>query len=62
MTDITMRRWKEAADIAYRAMGTRGKDHIHVADEDPLAWWCLTEWIYNYGQRALRSSLTGAAK
>lgn len=41
-------RWREAAEIAYRAMGDR-------ADEDPLAWWCLTEWIYDYGQRAMRA-------
>lgn len=44
----SQRRWREAAEIAYRAMGAS-------ADEDPLAWWCLTEWIYAYGQRCMRT-------
>jgi hypothetical protein len=41
-------RWREAAEIAYRAIGAK-------ADEDPLAWWCLTELIYAYGQRSMRA-------
>jgi len=46
-------RYKRAARIAYHAMGTEqtraSKNSpsvtFHHADEDPLAWWCLTEWI-----------------
>ena len=50
----------QASEIAYAAMGTdivrHGLDRVitHRADADPLAWWCLTEWIYNYGQRYSR--------
>ena len=36
-------RWLEASEIAAIAMGKA------VAESDPLAWWCLTELIYNYG-------------
>ena len=59
MTNREVRRWRKAATLARLAMGqeqsrgVRGSpSHLFWrADEDPLAWWCLTECIYAYGQR-----------
>jgi len=42
-------RWREASEIALVAMGKS------AAETDPLAWWCLTELIYNYGARTHRA-------
>lgn len=49
MSEVSLKRWREASEIALRAMG------VDRAEADPLAYWCLTEWIYDYGQRAMRA-------
>jgi hypothetical protein len=45
-----MKRWKRAAILARLAMGKsdarRRSPSYWLADEDPLAWWCLTEAIF----------------
>lgn len=52
-----IKRWKRAGHIAYLAMSTetprvgRGKRINHRVDDDPLAWWCLTELIYDLGSK-----------
>lgn len=38
-------RWHRASEIAVAAMGAK------AADADPLAYWCLVELIYSYGNR-----------
>ncbi len=44
-------RWYKAAKLARLAMGKtqarRGSPAQWEADLDPLAWWCLTEAIYD---------------
>jgi len=52
MTAKQKQRWAKAAWIARLAMGTDrigpGRRHtVWRADEDPLAWWCLTELIHD---------------
>lgn len=37
-------RYKRAGEIARHAMG-KDKRGDSEAISDPLAWWCLTEWI-----------------
>ena len=46
-----MSRWVRASEIAATAMGKA------AAEADPLAWWCLTELIYNYGARTHRAKI-----
>ena len=51
MTTKQAERWAKAGKIARDAMGrerrVRGDTRERWrADEDPLAWWCLTELIY----------------
>lgn len=53
MRDVDL--YAKAGEIAYRAMGTHGKDGTRNADEDPLAWWCLTEWIVSLAKEHKRS-------
>jgi hypothetical protein len=51
--------WVQAQRIAFLAMGkdvtpgVRGRPRREYwrADEDPLAWWALTEWIMAFRQR-----------
>jgi hypothetical protein len=48
------RLYREAARIAYTAMGT-DQDRFgvtHRAIEDPLACWCLTQWIVDFAIRS----------
>ena len=46
--------WQGAARIAFYAMGyervPEGRRMVKRwrAHDDPLAWWCLTEWIKSY--------------
>lgn len=40
-----MSRWHEASRIAVAAMGEK------ACAADPLAYWCLVELIYSYGNR-----------
>lgn len=51
MTKREIERWARASRLARDAMGKqprrRGdKDARWNADDDPLAWWCLTEAIF----------------
>jgi hypothetical protein len=49
MTRKQIKRWKRAAHLARIAMGKRkvwGEDKTELANDDPLAWWCLAEAIY----------------
>ena len=45
--------WIGAADLARTAMGTRihgggrNREVVREATYDPLAWWCLTQAIYD---------------
>ncbi len=49
--------WSEAQIIAEAAMGEehfgrgRGAYTVRRASEDPLAWWCLTEWLVAFAGR-----------
>lgn len=51
--------WREAQQIARLGMGTEVVRGTHgsprherwKADEDPLAAWCLTEWIVGAAKR-----------
>lgn len=53
MTPKQIEKYKRAGFIARVAMGRRPRggpgiprlEPGWVADDDPLAWWCLTEWI-----------------
>lgn len=48
----------EAERLAAIAMGTtiqgrgRGRRIIKQAEQDPLAWWCLTEALVAFAERA----------
>jgi hypothetical protein len=48
----------EAERLAAIAMGTtivgggRGRRVVKHAEQDPLAWWCLTEALVQFGERA----------
>lgn len=54
MTEKQTAKWLRAAGLARDAMGKvklgGGRTAIWVwkADEDPLAWWCLTEAIHDF--------------
>ncbi len=53
MTKKQQRRWRSAGANARAAMGKERRVRGDTgdrwrADEDPLAWWCLTELLY-YG-------------
>lgn len=50
--------WADAAEIAYVAMGyemapagARRRHRVSRAEQDPLAWWCLTELIMQRAQQ-----------
>lgn len=49
--------WNEAAGIADLAMGKRdvrdGRRIVqrHNSDDDPLAWWCLTELLVSFAEK-----------
>lgn len=45
MSHASVMRWQEASKIAIASLG---KD---TCDDDPLAYWCLVELIFNYGNR-----------
>jgi hypothetical protein len=45
-------RWRWAMTLAASAMGKDKRGEI--ANEDPLAWWLLTELIYKGLPRAMR--------
>lgn len=50
MTKRQLERWRRAGNLARIAMGKKkqwGDPPLCAATEDPLAWWCLTEAIYN---------------
>lgn len=58
MTNAELRQWRRASEIAYVAMGRleRGPGRASPAyrwkaDEDPLAWWVLTELIMDFAKR-----------
>lgn len=66
MNDAELRMWREASHIAVLAMGqeksgkTRGTKRVNRADEDPAAYWCLTELIVGFARRHGRAaSITG---
>jgi len=47
--------WDEAMQIAFVAMGKKKKkqgEDVHRAHEDPLAWWCLVELLYDKSNAA----------
>lgn len=47
-----VRRWLWAATVAKTAMGKRkpwGDKPVWIAEDDPLAWWVLTELIAKGG-------------
>ena len=52
MTRNTVRRWQQASEIAIAALGKE------KCTEDPLAYWCLVELIYNYGNRKQQNQTT----
>lgn len=58
--------WHDAARIAFLAMGTRKQrsgrrmETIWLADEDRLAWWCLTELIMSRAAAKAALSKSGA--
>lgn len=47
MPHASVRRWQDASKIAIVALGQK------ACDDDPLAYWCLVELIFNYGNRRL---------
>lgn len=57
MSESEQRLYHEAAKLARAAMGkrmvgnTRARHEVIAADEDPAAWWELTEGIVSIAQR-----------
>ena len=56
MTKKQLDKWERASRVARVVMGkgvvrgTRGSPRFeyYKADEDPLAWWCLTELLHDF--------------
>lgn len=54
LTKHQVERYRWASQLAFVAMGKRkvwGEDPRHLANDDPLAWWLLTEAIATGGPK-----------
>lgn len=61
-TKPSRKRYMWAGELAASVMGKRkvwGDKPQSVADEDPLAWWCLTELIATGGTNPAKGRARG---
>lgn len=64
MDEAEYRLYADAAQIAETAMGKErvhrtSREWVKRKDDDPLAWWCLTEWIVSTAKRFAKAENAG---